>query len=148
MELSCKVDYACIALLELAVRHKQKKPTSVGEIAISQKIPVRYLDQVMAMLRRSGIITSQRGAKGGYHLAREPWQIKLTDIVVALDGESSQDRNNPESITAESSPIPVIVELFIVLTSLVRWFTSPNFPNSLIDFLFSDLSIFSCFPFV
>ena len=105
MELSCKVDYACIALLELAVRHKQKKPTSVGEIAISQKIPVRYLDQVMAMLRRSGIITSQRGAKGGYHLAREPWQIKLTDIVVALDGESSQDRNNPESITAEQASV-------------------------------------------
>jgi Rrf2 family protein len=105
MELSCKVDYACIALLELAVRHKQGKPTSVSEIAISQRIPVRYLDQVMAMLRRSGIITSQRGAKGGYHLAREPWQIKLTDIVVALDGESPEDQKNPELITAEQASV-------------------------------------------
>ena len=105
MELSCKVDYACIALLELATRHKQGKPTSVSEIAISQRIPIRYLDQVMAMLRRSGIITSQRGAKGGYHLAREPWQIKLTDIVVALDGESPQDRNNSEAITAEQASV-------------------------------------------
>jgi Rrf2 family protein len=105
MELSCKVDYACIALLELAMRHKLGKPISVSEIAISQKIPIRYLDQVMAMLRRSGIITSQRGAKGGYHLAREPWQIKLTDIVVALDGESPQDRNNSESITAEQASV-------------------------------------------
>ena len=105
MELSCKVDYACIAMLELAMRHKQGKPTSVSEIAISQNIPIRYLDQVMAMLRRSGLITSQRGAKGGYHLAREPWQIKLTDIVVALDGESPQDRNNPESITAEQASV-------------------------------------------
>ena len=39
------------------------------------------------------------------HLAREPWQIKLTDIVVALDGESPQDRNNPESITAEQASV-------------------------------------------
>jgi Rrf2 family transcriptional regulator, cysteine metabolism repressor len=105
MELSCKVDYACIALLELATRHKQGKPTSVSEIAISQSIPIRYLDQVMAMLRRSGIIISQRGAKGGYHLAREPWQIKLTDIVIALDGESHQDQKNPEFITAEQASI-------------------------------------------
>lgn len=105
MELSCKVDYACIALLELATRHKQGKPTSVSEIAISQSIPIRYLDQVMAMLRRSGIIISQRGAKGGYHLAREPWQIKLTDIVIALDGESHQDQKNSEFITAEQASI-------------------------------------------
>jgi len=105
MELSCKVDYACIALLELATRHKLGKPTSVSEIAVSQHIPIRYLDQVMAMLRRSGIITSQRGAKGGYHLAREPWQIKLSDIVVALDGESPEDQKNPELITAEQASV-------------------------------------------
>lgn len=105
MELSCKVDYACIALLELAIRHKQGKPTSVNEIAISQSIPIRYLDQVMAMLRRSGIITSQRGAKGGYHLAREPWQIKLTDIVIALDGESPQEQKNFDTLTAEKAAV-------------------------------------------
>jgi Rrf2 family protein len=105
MELSCKVDYACVALLELATRHKLGKPTSVSEIAISQHIPIRYLDQVMAMLRRSGIITSQRGAKGGYYLAREPWQIKLTDIVVALDGEGQEDQKNPELITAEQASV-------------------------------------------
>jgi len=105
MELSCKVDYACIALLELAMRHKQGKPTSVSEIAISQSIPIRYLDQVMAMLRRSGLIKSQRGAKGGYHLAREPWQIKLTDVVVALDGEPTQDQQDPESLTAEKAAV-------------------------------------------
>ncbi|GBO52422.1 hypothetical protein APA_91 [Pseudanabaena sp. lw0831] len=105
MELSCKVDYACIALLELATRHKLGKPTSVSEIAISQHIPIRYLDQVMAMLRRSGLIKSQRGAKGGYHLAREPWQIKLTDVVAALDGEPIQEQQNPESLTAEKAAV-------------------------------------------
>lgn len=105
MELSCKVDYACIALLELAMRHKQGKPTSVSEIAISQSIPIRYLDQVMSMLRRAGIIKSQRGAKGGYHLALEPWQIKMIDIVVALEGEDTQEKPNPESLTAEKATV-------------------------------------------
>ncbi|MCA6585144.1 MAG: Rrf2 family transcriptional regulator [Pseudanabaena sp. M051S1SP1A06QC] len=105
MELSCKVDYACIALLELAMRHKQGKPTSVSEIAISQSIPIRYLDQVMSMLRRAGIIKSQRGAKGGYHLALEPWQIKMIDVVVALEGDSPQEKTNPESITAEKATV-------------------------------------------
>ncbi|ELS32048.1 MULTISPECIES: RrF2 family transcriptional regulator [Pseudanabaena] len=105
MELSCKVDYACIALLELALRHKQGKPTSVSEIAISQRIPIRYLDQVMAMLRRAGIIKSQRGAKGGYHLAREPWQIKLTDVVIALDGEAAQEQKDSTLLTAEKSAV-------------------------------------------
>lgn len=105
MELSCKVDYACIALLELAMRHKLGKPTSVSEIAISQRIPIRYLDQVMAMLRRSGLVKSQRGAKGGYHLAREPWQIKLTDVVAALDGDPTQEQQNPESLTAEKAAV-------------------------------------------
>lgn len=105
MELSCKVDYACIALLELALRHKQGKPTSVSEIAVSQGIPIRYLDQVMAMLRRSGIIKSQRGAKGGYHLAREPWQIKLTDVVLALDGDSSIDQKPANELTVEKSVV-------------------------------------------
>lgn len=105
MELSCKVDYACITLLELALRHKQGKPTSVSEIAVSQGIPIRYLDQVMAMLRRSGIIKSQRGAKGGYHLAREPWQIKLTDVVLALDGDSSIDQKPANELTVEKSVV-------------------------------------------
>ncbi|WP_242018412.1 Rrf2 family transcriptional regulator [Pseudanabaena sp. FACHB-1998] len=62
MELSCKVDYACIALMQLAIRQGQGQPISVSEIAHSQNIPVRYLDQVMGMLRRAGIIHSQRGA--------------------------------------------------------------------------------------
>ncbi|MCX5934135.1 MAG: Rrf2 family transcriptional regulator [Pseudanabaena sp. LacPavin_0818_WC45_MAG_42_6] len=47
----------------------------------------------------------QCSAKGGYHLAREPWQIKLTGIVIALDGERPQDQKNPEFITAEQTSI-------------------------------------------
>jgi Rrf2 family protein len=111
MELSSKVDYACIALIQLAIRHGQGQPISVNEIAHSQNIPIRYLDQVMGMLRRAGIITSQRGAKGGYHLAQEPWQIRIIDVVVALNGEDSRELQNDSQVTPEKLVIADIREL-------------------------------------
>jgi len=111
MELSSKVDYACIALIQLAIRHGQGQPISVNEIAHSQNIPIRYLDQVMGILRRAGIITSQRGAKGGYHLAQEPWQIRIIDVVVALNGGDSRESQNDSQITAEKLVIADIRDL-------------------------------------
>ena len=111
MELSCKVDYACIALIQLAIRHGQGQPISVNEIAHSQNIPIRYLDQVMGMLRRAGIIHSQRGAKGGYHLAQEPWQIKIIDVVIALNGNEYRESQNDIHTTPEKLVIADMREL-------------------------------------
>ena len=111
MELSCKVDYACIALMQLAISHGQGQPISVNEIAHSQNIPIRYLDQVMGMLRRAGIINSQRGAKGGYHLAQEPWQIKIIDVVIALNGNDYRESPNKNLTTPEKSVILDMREL-------------------------------------
>lgn len=59
----------------------------VSEIAASQGIPDRYLDQILTSLRRKGVVQSQRGAKGGYLLAREPWQITLLEVVSSIEGE-------------------------------------------------------------
>jgi DNA-binding IscR family transcriptional regulator len=65
----------------------------------------------MGMLRRAGIITSQRGAKGGYHLAQEPWQIRIIDVVVALNGEDSRELQNDSQVTPEKLVIADIREL-------------------------------------
>jgi Rrf2 family protein len=105
------VDYACIALIQLAIRHGQGQPISVSEIAQSQNIPIRYLDQVMGMLRRAGIINSQRGAKGGYHLAQEPWQIKIIDVVIALNGNDYKESQNDKQTTPEKAVILDMREL-------------------------------------
>jgi len=108
------VDYACIALMQLAIRHGQGQPISVNEIAHSQNIPIRYLDQVMGMLRRAGIINSQRGAKGGYHLAQEPWQIKIIDVVIdriALNGSDYRESQNDKQTTPEKAVILDMREL-------------------------------------
>ncbi len=90
MELSCKSEYALLALLELADRYSQSEPLQIRQIAALQSIPDRYLEQLLATLRRAGLVRSQRGAKGGYVLAREPWKITLLEVVESIEGTDSQ----------------------------------------------------------
>ncbi len=86
MELSCKSEYAILALLELATHYQNGEPQQIRQIAAVQNIPDRYLEQLLATLRRGGLVKSQRGAKGGYVLAREPWKITLLEILDCLEG--------------------------------------------------------------
>lgn len=97
LELSAKIEYALLAMIELASQPKPINPLTSAEIAAKQPIPVRYLDQVLMILRRGGLIQGQRGSRGGYMLAREPWQITVLEIVDLVMG----DRRNRE--TAQST---------------------------------------------
>jgi Rrf2 family protein len=92
MELSSRLEYALVALLEIAKYQAQGKPLKVNEIAASQSLPERYLDQIFTSLKRQGIISSQRGMKGGYLLAKELWQITLLDVVIAIEGGGNQKK--------------------------------------------------------
>ncbi len=109
MELSCKTEYALLALLELASHYNGGEPLQIRQIAAQQDIPDRYLEQLLANLRRGGLVKSQRGAKGGYLLGREPWKITLLDVVSCLEGadsKSSKNDNTPK--TVESAVIEEI----------------------------------------
>ncbi|MDJ0734210.1 MAG: Rrf2 family transcriptional regulator [Nostocaceae cyanobacterium] len=86
MELSCKSEYAILALLELANNYQSGEPLQIRQIAAQQNIPDRYLEQLLATLRRGGIVKSQRGSKGGYLLTREPVRITLFEVVACLEG--------------------------------------------------------------
>lgn len=102
MELSARVEYALLALLEMASRYAQQEPLKMSEITAKQAIPDRYLEQILTNLRRSGVVQSQRGAKGGYLLAREPWQITLMDIVASVEGDrDSRENQTPDLLTLE-----------------------------------------------
>lgn len=107
MELSCKTEYALLALLELATHHSSGNPLQIRQIAADQNIPDRYLEQLLATLRRAGIVRSQRGAKGGYLLARDPWKITLWDVVSCIEGldtqkpASSEQPKTPESLVIQ-----------------------------------------------
>ncbi|MBD1846118.1 Rrf2 family transcriptional regulator [Cyanobacteria bacterium FACHB-63] len=90
MEISCKSEYALLALIELSVAYDSGDPLQIRQISAQQNIPDRYLEQLLATLRRGGIVRSQRGAKGGYLLAREPWKITLFEVLACLEGFDSQ----------------------------------------------------------
>ena len=99
LELSSKVEYAVLALLELASHKGEKAPLTMSEITDKQPIPDRYLEQILASLRRAGLVKSQRGSRGGFVLAREPWQITLLEIVTLMEGERKESEhvaNTPE----------------------------------------------------
>lgn len=90
MELSCKSEYALLAMMELAAHYSEGEPLQIRQIAAEQNIPDRYLEQLLATLRRSGLIRSQRGARGGYLLSREPWKITLLEVVNCIEGADAQ----------------------------------------------------------
>jgi Rrf2 family cysteine metabolism transcriptional repressor len=106
VELSCKSEYALLALIELSLHHTQGEPLQIRQIASQQNIPDRYLEQLLATLRRSGFVKSQRGAKGGYLLTREPWKITLLDVISCIEGlelprESESVEKTVESIVVQ-----------------------------------------------
>jgi len=109
VELSCKSEYALLALLELATHYQIGEPLQIRQIAAQQDIPDRYLEQLLATLRRGGVVKSQRGAKGGYILAREPWKITLLEVLGCLEGLDSRSSENEASPkTVESAVVQEI----------------------------------------
>lgn len=107
MELSCKSEYAILALLELATHYSSGEPLQIRQIAAQQNIPDRYLEQLLATIRRAGLVRSQRGAKGGYLLAREPWKITLLEVVNCLEGLDSKSTEDPSALKSLSSTMIV-----------------------------------------
>ncbi|MBD2259173.1 Rrf2 family transcriptional regulator [Pseudanabaena sp. FACHB-2040] len=101
MELSCKSEYALLALLELSVQYAGGEPMQIRQIAAQQNIPDRYLEQLLATLRRAGLVRSQRGARGGYLLARDPWKITLYEIVSCIEGFDTQSGTEKQPSTPE-----------------------------------------------
>jgi Rrf2 family protein len=109
VELSCKTEYAILALLELAFHYQSGEPLQIRQIAAQQNIPDRYLEQLLASLRRGGFVKSQRGSRGGYLLARDPRKINLLDVLACLEGlEVQQTEENTSPKTTDSAVIEEI----------------------------------------
>ena len=85
VKVSTRGDYACRALLSLAL-HPDQTPTSVRDIADRTGLPQPYLEQILLALKGAGIVRSKRGVNGGYTLARPADEILLSQIVRAVDG--------------------------------------------------------------
>ncbi len=86
MIFSSKAEYGVRLMVELG-RQTAEQPVSLKAIADAEGLPLAYLEQVVARLRRAGLVMSARGAHGGYWLARHPEQITMYDVVAALEGQ-------------------------------------------------------------
>jgi Rrf2 family protein len=86
MKISARDEYACSAVLELALNYDSDSPTRVHDIAERQGIPMKFLFQIMQILKRVDIVRSRRGTEGGYALARHPSQITVGDVIRSISG--------------------------------------------------------------
>ncbi len=88
MKISFKGDYALKAVLDLALHYNEDK-VRINEIAKRQDIPLKYLSQILLVLKGAGYVQSRRGPQGGYWLARSPREITLGEIIRLMDGPTS-----------------------------------------------------------
>jgi len=85
MRLSKRSEYGIRALIDLAFIYDQG-PIHIDDIADREKMPVKFLQQVLLTLKHAGILHSKKGANGGYYLARAPQEITLGEVIRVLDG--------------------------------------------------------------
>jgi Rrf2 family protein len=85
ISITTKSPYALNALVEL-YRQRGSGPVPIAELARRRQIPVQFLEHLFATLRRAGILSSQRGVKGGYSFARAPEEVTVLELVELLDG--------------------------------------------------------------
>ncbi|GAA1254782.1 Rrf2 family transcriptional regulator [Janibacter melonis] len=110
MDISARSDYAVRALLSL-VAAQDGRPVSVEQLSGEQELPRKFLEAIVADLRRAGLVTSRRGAAGGYLLARPADEISVGDVIRAVDGPLAEIRGQrPQDLvyTGSAQRLPVV----------------------------------------
>jgi Rrf2 family cysteine metabolism transcriptional repressor len=130
MKLSTKGEYGLLAAVDLAL-HSGQGPVQSFQIAERQNIPKQYLDQLLLMLKKSGLVESSRGRQGGYQLARPAEEITLFDIVSVLEGPIENVNfvgKTPRSIyTARTLLKEIWTDLFLHTVEILRKRTLAEF---------------------
>ncbi|MDR1492843.1 MAG: Rrf2 family transcriptional regulator [Planctomycetaceae bacterium] len=86
MKVSAKTEYACIAVMELAANYGSPEPVRIRNIAERHFVPPRFLVQILLQLKGAGIVSSTRGAAGGYNLIPRPEEVTLGQVMGIIDG--------------------------------------------------------------
>jgi Rrf2 family protein len=118
MRVSAKADYALRASIELAAA----APGQVkGErLAAAQAIPHKFLENILADLRNGGLVASQRGADGGYRLARPPAEITVADVIRVVEGPIASVRGErPDELSYDGTAVP-LRDVWIELRAAMR----------------------------
>ena len=107
MNLSAKAEYACLAIMELARQYGSGQPLQLRCIAARHGIPSTFLVQILQDLKRAGMVSSTRGAAGGYQLTQAPEELTLADVLSVVEGHAE-----PTTCASAESPLaPVLMEV-------------------------------------
>lgn len=87
MKISTKGIYALEVAVDLSIYASREKLESIKNIAARRKLSEKYLDRIVGLLKKEGLVESIRGAYGGYYLAREPKDISVLDVLTAAEGD-------------------------------------------------------------
>ncbi|HEY8315269.1 MAG TPA: RrF2 family transcriptional regulator [Gaiellaceae bacterium] len=119
MRITAKADYAVRAAVELAASGGAG-PVKADQIAEAQGIPFNFLENILAELRRAGIVESRRGASGGYLLARPAADVSLADVIRAVEGPLANVRGkSPDGLEYEGSAAR-LRDVWVALRASVR----------------------------
>lgn len=94
MKISSKGHWALLAMADIATHQEGGRAVALIEISVRQDVSVAYLEQLFRSLRRAGLVSSARGPRGGYRLARDAAAISAADIVLAVDGSFAASRGD------------------------------------------------------
>ena len=118
MRISARADYAMRAAVELAAAGGG--PVKGEALASSQGIPPKFLENILGDLRHARLVRSQRGAEGGYWLARPADQITVADIVRAVEGPLATVRGEPPEDVAYTGPAEPLQQVWIAVRKNLR----------------------------
>jgi Rrf2 family transcriptional regulator, cysteine metabolism repressor len=104
MMFSTKAEYGVRVMAHLAERHG-REPVALGTIAAAEGLPLAYLEQLVQRLRRANLVTSRRGARGGYSLARAADTITMAEVVRALEGRIAPIECITSGVDADGEPV-------------------------------------------
>ena len=119
MNISAKAEYAICAAVALAADDGDA-PVKGEALARSQDIPTKFLENIMGDLRKAGIVSSQRGAVGGYWLARPADEVTLADVIRAVDGPLANVRGTRPEQTAYQGVTETLVDVWIAVRASLR----------------------------
>jgi Rrf2 family protein len=118
MHVTAKGDYALRAAVELAAAGGESR--KVAQLAAAQRIPPRFLENILLSLRRAGIVESRRGTDGGFRLARDAGQITLADVLRAAEGPLANVQGiAPERVSYSGSAEP-LREVWVAVRASLR----------------------------
>jgi len=118
VRVSAKADYAIRAMVELAAAGQG--PVKAERIAQAQEIPLKFLENIMSDLRQGGLVRSQRGAEGGYWLARPADEITLANVIRAVEGPLANVRGLRSEEVEYSGSAESLREVWIAVRASLR----------------------------